>query len=387
MPKADVMSDQFIEPWNLTFEERIRKCYDSDISIAYYYEEPNNSTFRYRAYNMAQVINEFGAGRVKASYFFKKDLAYINEISDATDILVICRTRYDSSLSRLVEKYKIKNKTVYFDVDDLVFDTKYNHLILSSLNSDLGSEKVWDDWFAYTSRMGAALKCADKTISTNEYLADKIREFSGLECGVIPNFMNKEQIDISEKLYCNRNKSKSRNLELPRIGYFSGSPSHKKDFDVVAPALESLMLKNSQINLVLVGYIEPNSNLAKFKHRIQIRKFTDYVNLQKYIANVDINLMPLQSNVFTNCKSELKYFEAAAVGTVSIASPTATYSNAIKNGENGYISQDYDWENIIESCLINEDEYDKIKKKAYEDVSIKYSWRRQFENIEKVLGI
>jgi len=36
---------------------------------------------------------------------------------------------------------------------------------------------------------------------------------------------------------------------------------------------------------------------------------------------VEIVIAPLQENVFTNCKSELKYFEAAIVGTIPSYSP------------------------------------------------------------------
>ena len=57
--------------------------------------------------------------------------------------------------------------------------------------------------------------------------------------------------------------------------------------------------------------------------------------------------MPLQYNAFTNCKSELKYFEAAVVGTQTIASPMFTYARAIRHGENGYLAQAHQWADRI----------------------------------------
>ena len=37
----------------------------------------------------------------------------------------------------------------------------------------------------------------------------------------------------------------------------------------------------------------------------------------------------MENNKFTNCKSELKFFEAAIAETVTVASPTFNYKNAI----------------------------------------------------------
>ena len=65
------------------------------------------------------------------------------------------------------------------------------------------------------------------------------------------------------------------------------------------------------------------------------------MNLQRLIAEVEINISPLQNNLFTNCKSELKYFEAAIAGTITVATPTYAFSRAIVDGENGFLAKAY----------------------------------------------
>ncbi len=45
--------------------------------------------------------------------------------------------------------------------------------------------------------------------------------------------------------------------------------------------------------------------------RITFAPFVDFVELQRLIAEVDVNIFPLVQNTFTNCKSQLKFFEAA----------------------------------------------------------------------------
>jgi glycosyltransferase involved in cell wall biosynthesis len=68
------------------------------------------------------------------------------------------------------------------------------------------------------------------------------------------------------------------------------------------------------------------------------------VELQKAMATVDINVVPLQHNDFTHSKSELKFFEAAIVGTPTIASAAPVFSAVIEHGVNGLLVIDHDWD-------------------------------------------
>lgn len=108
-----------------------------EVRVAYFYEEPNNSTFRYRAYNMAQVLNGCETGNVSASYFFLSDRERFDEIADAADVLVICRSRYCHEVNGLITKFRARRKRVLFDIDDLVFDTDYAHLVVATLGVDV----------------------------------------------------------------------------------------------------------------------------------------------------------------------------------------------------------------------------------------------------------
>ena len=328
-------------------------CVDSlegHLAIAYFYERADNSTFRYRIYNMVQAIDGF-ADEVTASYFFLEDLDRLTEISDRADMLVICRTRYDSRVNQLVTAFRRQRKPVLFDIDDLVFNTDYVHIIIKALRADTGSPKVWDDWFAYVSRLGTTLKLCDRALTTNGFLAERIREFAGIPVSVIPNFLNREQLALSEQVYAARRAADSEADGAPRIGYFSGSPSHAGDFELVAPHLEAVLEQHPALRLMLVGYVDEKNLRKRFGSRISTIGFQDFVNLQRLIGSVTLSLAPLQYNVFTNSKSELKYFEAAVVGTITIASPTYAYSSAISDGENGYIAQAHEWSSVISRAL------------------------------------
>ena len=386
MFKASLPEVPYSDPWIIPLHERIKTLAQGKRRVAYFYETANNSTFRYRAYNMVQALNDGSTCDVSASYFFLDDLHKIDEIFDHADVLVICRSRYCYRINQLIMKFRVSGKCVFFDVDDLVFDTKYAHLIMNTLDQDVANPDLWDYWFAYIGRMGEAMRLCDGVITTNDYLAARISEYTGLPVEVVPNFINKEQLELSDAMFSNKETSEFARDDKICLGYFSGSPSHKLDYAIITSALEEVLDNDPRVELMVVGYIEAGEALSRFGSRIKYQPFHDYINLQRLIGSVEFNLMPLQSNDFTNCKSDLKYFEAAVVGTLSIASPSHTYATAIRDGENGYIAQAHQWASVINRAVDNIDTYRNMAVTARDDARSKYAWFNQRGKILKALG-
>ena len=376
----------YSDPWAKPLRERLAMLARGSLRIAYFYEAPNNSTFRYRAYNMAQVLNESPAEGVSASYFFLSDYPHFDEIADSAHVLVICRSRYGAALSHLVAKFRARRRRVLFDIDDLVFDPDYTRLLVTTLGLDTYDEQVWDHWFAMTSRLGAAMKECDWAITTNGYLAGRISAYCGLQARVVPNFLNKEQMEVSDRIYEGRMASSFSRSERIMLGYFSGSPSHRLDYALIEPALMEVMEKNANVDLMVVGYIEPTAALKRLMDRVHKVPFQDYVNLQRVIGSADINLMPLQSNTFTHCKSELKYFDAAAVGTVSVASPTFTYADVIEDGANGFLAYAHQWQSAILNAIDSLERHSSIASAARALVDARFSWTTQRPSILQALN-
>ena len=373
-------------PWTAALPDRLRALARGRTRVAYFYEQPDDSTFRYRIYNMTQALDD-GSDDVSASYFFLADLSRLTEIVELADLLVICRARYDHRVNHLVNAFHGSGKRVLFDVDDLVFDVHYGHLVQRTLDQNLDDPRVWNDWFAYSSRIGMTLRLCDAAVTTNEYLADRIREFADLPVAVVPNFMNREQLAVSEPIFAARQGRRAGDEEVIRLGYFSGSPSHNRDFAIVAPALESALEEDVRLRLVVAGYIEPGPLLTRFGDRVEQHPFYDFVTLQELVGSVDFNLVPLQYNAFTNCKSELKYFEAAIVGTQTIASPTYTYGRAIRHGENGYLAQAHQWVDRIRRAVADIDGFEAMAQCSHEHARAGYAWFNQRECVLVALGV
>jgi glycosyltransferase involved in cell wall biosynthesis len=378
------IEEKYKNPWDIPLSERIKMLMGKNIRIAYFRETPDYGSFRYRAYNMAQVLNEQQNIDVSASYFFIDDLCFVDEIVELADILVICRARYCNRINELVRKFKMSGKKVFFDIDDFFFDIQYVDLIINSCGHSENNTD-FDFWFSNIGRVRELMRLCDSVIATNQYLADKISESLGISTSVIPNFINKEQLHISNEIFKEKQQRKLISNNKICFGYFSGTRSHNKDFQIVTPALIELLKQNNEIELVLVGHLDIDKKFEMFSDRVIRYPLQDYLSLQRLIGNVEFNLVPLQENVFTDCKSELKYFEAAIVGTLSIASPTRTYVSAIQDGENGYISQAYEWHDRIKYAIDNIDSYSQMAETAHADALKKYAYHMQADTILNVL--
>jgi len=380
----DVPPQDYRDPWQSTFEERLAGLRGGQQSVAYFYEKPDNSTFRYRVYNMIQALRN-SKSNIRASFFCNEDVDKLRQIVDMADVLVFCRTRYTDKIDQAITLAQSKGKRVFFDIDDYIFDTSHAHLILETLDQDLKHPAVWDTWFAYMSRIGETLKRCDAAITTNPYLAERVTSFARIPANVIPNFLNAEQLEFSEQLFLDKQKKNFARTKDIHLGYFSGTPTHNRDFGLVATALVELLVRRPDVYLLMVGFIELKGELNNFKSRIQIYPLHDFLNLQRMIAHVEINLVPLQNNSFTNCKSELKYFEAAVAGTITIASPTYSYANAITDGQNGYLARSYEWFDKIDYAIAEIGRYPTLAENSAKHAREKYGWHRQHKTIERVL--
>ena len=333
-------------PWNQPLPHRLQLLRPGSTRVAYFSELPDQASFRYRCYNMAQALNGFSTTH-SGSYFFLSDLYAVEDLSEFADILVLSRVRYDGHVHRLIDQFKRAGKKVFSDIDDLIFSPRYSGLVARSIGHPTEGEVI-DSWFAFLSRIGETLRLSDAVIVTTPHLAGLIHNEYSHPVGVVPNFLNDEQITVSKSARAAKTKSPPGCL---RLGYFSGSNSHNLDFQIIAPALKSVLVEHPGLRLVLVGDLTVPAELDPVADNIELLPFMDILSLQEAIAAVDVNLVALQTNDFTYCKSELKFFEAAIVDVPTIATATPIYSSVIKNGVNGFLVEGENWLEMLEHII------------------------------------
>jgi len=372
-------------PWEReTTDERLRALDADQPAVAWLYEKPDTSTFRYRIYNMVDCLRQKRSGSVSASWFSVDEIpALLHRISQV-DVLVLVRVRYDAEVGRLIAVAREKGVKIIFDCDDLVFSTEHIHLLLDTLDQDTTTQAAWDFWFAYCGRLEATAKLCDAGIATNSYLAGFMKNVVRGEIGIVPNFLNRAQQHVSEGIFASKIEGAFESEKPTAIGYFSGTPSHNRDFRIIVPALDRLLQREPDVVLYVVGFMEHLDSLSRHGDRLRCVPLHDWINLQRLIGAVDINVAPLQQNEFTNCKSELKYFEAAIVGTWSMTSPTYTFRHAIRSTRMGSLVQTENWHTALEQSLElvrNQEKTQQFAKENFEYACANYGWDTQVESV------
>lgn len=388
MYKINIKQNIDTTPWNITCEKRA--CYlREQISAGYkiaviVYEFPDTSTFRYRGYNMYQIMQK--STKWKTVYFFRHELDCVESFLTNIDVVILARVKWNLRLQSFINKVDREKIPLYFDVDDRIYDLDYLPQITNTLNVDFekDGEVAYDFWFAQISRIEMTARQAHGYIGTNAYLANTFSKRFHKPWYIIPNFLNKEQLAVSDM--CLREKKKAQYQRPFTIGYFSGTPSHINDFKIVYKEIMQLLYEYDEMELMVVGFMEFPTEMQELIKvgKVKFYNLVDFIKLQELEASVDVNIVPLVINEFTNCKSELKYFETAIVDTVTCASPSFTYKNAIKNGQTGFLCKPTEWYPTIRDIYLKKYDIPKIIENAKREVMENYYGDSIVKQIESV---
>lgn len=301
-----------------------------------------------------------------------QDNPFLSTYADKFKIFIFHRVLFTPSVKKLIERIKEQKKEIIFETDDLVFDTKYLKEMdylnnISSLEKKLYEkgigEEILNDSYIQT--------CT----TTTAYLAEKLKEHSK-QVFIVPNKLSKSDVKIAaDILEKNIQNTKYQIPNTIKLGYFSGTISHNKDFAVITEALMAIMEKYPQVELFLAGPLDIENKLNKFEGRIKQIPYSPRNKHFENIAKVDINLVPLEvGNPFCESKSELKFFEAGILKIPTVASATGTFQRAISDGFDGFVASDTtEWVNKLEGLILSPEMRSRMGLEAQKKVLEKYA--------------
>lgn len=301
-----------------------------------------------------------------------QDNPFLSTYADKFSVFVFHRVLYTPSVAKLMERIKERKKEIIFETDDLVYDpeflkhmdyyTKMNALERKLYEHGVGGEILADPYVQV---------CTTST----DYLARKLSE-KGKRVFVVKNKLSKQDVMWANEVLKEKNsKIKIQDSKIIKIAYFSGTPSHNKDFATIVPVLERLLTKYPQVRLVLAGPLDVNDTLNQFSAQIERVAFAPRQQHFGNIAQVDINLAPLEiGNPFCESKSELKWFEAGIVGVPTVAAATEPFRLAITDGIDGFVAATAaEWEEKLEKLIIDAEARKMMRDRARETVLARYT--------------
>lgn len=264
------------------------------------------------------------------------------------------------TIEEFITTAKKENKTVFFDIDDLVIDKKYTKTIKYLETMSKEEKNLYDDG---VERMQKTLRMCDYAITTTERLAEELKNYVS-EVYINRNVASETMVELSES--ARKNKQSHDDVI---IGYLSGSITHNPDIEYVKPALIKIMNKYKNTKLKLVGEIELPDDLKEFQDRIIVEQFVDWQKLPEIIASIDINLAPLEDSIFNEAKSENKWLEAALVKTVTLASDLGAFHQMINDGVDGILfKNEKDFEKKLEKLVKDKEYREEVATNAYNRV-------------------
>lgn len=327
---------------------------------------------RYRVLHQIEQLSSRGmaCGDV---YYLDLDINMVKYYSS----FVFYRCPYTDTIGDFIGIAKKQNKTVLYDIDDLVIDTKYTDNIPYVAGMEEQERNLYDDGVR---KMGKTLSLCDAAITTTEGLANELTGYIS-EVYINRNTASEEMVVCSEAAMQQRetgtivvkgNKGKKHTINLDgqmvRLGYFSGSITHNDDFNMIMPAIAHIMKLRPNVRLCIVGELDVPDELMAYKEQIEVYPYVDYRELPKLICSVDINIIPLCDSVFNRAKSENKWVEAALVRVPSIASNVGAFSKCIIDNETGILchNNDSEWIEKLLSLIDDEELRETISGKAYD---------------------
>ena len=317
-------------------------------------------------YRVVHQIEQLKVGFLESDEFFYLD--FNPYIVRNYRVIIFFRCPWTNNIEEAIKLAKSLNKKVVFDIDDLVFDTKYTERLPYLKTLSLEEKKLYEEG---VNLMGKTLKFCECAITTTEALAKELNKY------VKDVFINRNV--ASEKMwYLSQNALMMKVNETERediiIGYFSGSITHNPDIEMIKIALIKILREFKKVKLLLFGFLDIPHFLNEFSSQIIKQDFIAWNQLPEIISNTDINIAPIDKIIFNEGKSENKWIEASLVKVPTVASNYGAFKKVIQNNKTGILcSNPNDWYISLKTLINNKFLRKTIGENAYLFCKKKYN--------------
>lgn len=292
--------------------------------------------------------------------------------------VVIYRCRYMGCIPELIAEARKHKIRLVYDIDDYIFD------YAGIRDLPFFHTEEYKDFEAYSELIHKCMEQMDGfLLSTDSLAAVTALEFPGKATYINRNAASAEMVILS-----NLAMEKKRCRDTFIMGYYSGSNTHNRDFELIEDVLLEFMKAHSEVRLKVVGCLELGPKFDGVKEQVIREGFMDWRRLPESIAEVDCNLMPLEDTIFQQCKSENKWMEAALVGVPTIGSMNRELEGATRQLENIILCRNAEeWRDGLERLLADRTAAAEIAARARDYVlSHKTTLQRDQKLLDFVLG-
>lgn len=287
-------------------------------------------------YRVEQKKEQLELAGLQVEIYGREDVASFRSAASCADVAILYRLAASCEVLDSIAYCRANGVPVLYEIDDLVFDPGYFPEPIASYDGAITPDQHFE-LSAGVELVLAVIGLCDGAIASTRHLAARLGEIVGADNVIVHrNGLSSELAKFA------RTKSISR-FEDDRlvIFYGSGTKAHALDFqNLVVPALFGLMEENKNVYVRACGFVDVERLAENFPTRVEhIDLVADRQAYYGLFRDVDINISVLSPGIFNDCKSEIKWLEAAAFGIPTIVSDVGVYREVCEDGRDLILAQ------------------------------------------------
>lgn len=336
-----------------------------------------------RLYRVDQKLEQMERAGVHAKlYDFREDAEAALKDVGLYDIWIFYRTPAQFEVLNVIKSANQLCRPTIYEIDDLLFDPERFPESIDTYGKDFPLNQYHGLLLAPIYASGVARECEFGLASTPALAKELSKVVRSGNVAVHRNAMSAVHEHAIERV------TSSPKEDTVKVFYGSGTRAHKKFFQsTFLDAMGDLMAKRENVELHVFGYTNSDNLKQAFPDRIFEREPEwNVLNYWKALSEADINVAVLKKSLLTDCKSEIKWLEAAMLGIPSITSATTTMLEVITEGETGLIARDKkEWVHALTTLVDNAPLRRRMGKLARKEVLENYSLEAGARSILDIL--
>jgi glycosyltransferase involved in cell wall biosynthesis len=250
------------------------------------------------------------------------------------------------TLIQIAKKAKEQGLKIVYDIDDRLDNIPDTNQAVNVYGTPEKQEEIRE-----------MMKLADVvTVSTAPLAFHVQRIYHPEEVRVLPNHLTANVIP----------RKHPSNPAFVRI-LWAGSPTHKHDLAIVAPALHDVLKRHAgKVRFTCFGERLPEA-LSDCYDYIDLQDPVDFDTYHDKLASIaaDFAIAPLADNPFNESKSAIKALEYASAGYPMLLSPIGEYPAVVEAGLPAELVRNDGWGDALERMVARtREERDEIGRRA-----------------------
>lgn len=293
---------------------------------------------KYRVLQRAELIDEILGTQCIISHYL--DVSRWKSLMQIATSVVFYRVPSGREFDYAMIEAERLGLSVSYDIDDPVFDfeTVTANPNITSLNRSIQTSLIKDTKL-FTEAMS---QCSVITVSTKGMQNLVKKRFPKANVYIVPNGLDRETLHYASVI---NKRVRSYDTDQPfSILIPSGSHAHGADILVALGGLTEFIKKYPDTLIVEIGHGGIGENIKNYK-KLPLLPYSEYLNA---LSMASCSLVSLASSEFNECKSIVRFLDAASLGVPVIASCIGEYRDISDTDIYLNVNNEHEWANKLE---------------------------------------